>query len=64
MDENYTKKINKMLNVPLGISKVKQVVAPKERQNQLKYKLSFKNDYETLITKRDKVRINVKKYPL
>ena len=38
---------------------MKQIVASKEHPNQLKYKVSFKDDYEILITRKNKTHLNL-----
>ena len=57
-----TKKSKKQ--VPIGISKVKQILFSKERPNQMDYKVDFDEQYETLIMRKGKEHVNLKKYSL
>lgn len=50
--------------VDVGISKFKQVCVYKENNSQLKFKLDFDSDFETLNTRTEKKHANVKKYTL
>ena len=56
--------VSKITSVPVGISQFKQILVEKDTPNQLKYKLAFEKDYETLVTRKEKNQVNVQKFVL
>ena len=51
-------------SAPVGISKIKQILILKEKPNEIQYSTDFEAAYETLVTRKEKEHVDVKKYNL
>ena len=57
-------KKKKRLQVKIQVFKFKQIFVSNEYHNQLKYKTSFDDEFEILVTRKERSHVNVERYNL